>query len=250
MFENIENIKLRHAAFYPDRAPREITKRKAHIIIFVTEGVACHDFGNKKIETPKGNFIFIPQDSSYKFSPATDEICSYVTLSFYADLENAFPVKYSIEGLPDADSFAMNYYKSWRINTPISRHKCLSMFHTLIAHILWIENMNYASKSKRKTIEPAVTYLENHMFDHNLRIDTLPSLCSISSAYFRRIFLSVYGMTPSKYIEEKRLSYAKSLLENESTDTIGEIAQMVGYDDPLYFGKVFKKKYGVSPSQL
>ena len=103
---------------------------------------------------------------------------------------------------------------------------------------------------KEEAEKIAVEYLENHMFDHNLHIDILPSLCGISPAYFRRIFASVYSTNPQKYIEDKRLSYAKALLENEANDTIGEIARMVGYDDPLYFGKVFKKKYGVSPSQL
>lgn len=250
LFENIENIKLRYSAFYPNRTPRDIKARKSHIVIFVTEGVACHDFDGKKIETSKGSFIFIPQGYSYKFYPETDDVCSYITLSFYADIEDAYPVKYSIEGLPDADNFATNYYKSWRTGTLVSKHRCLSMLHTLIAHILWIENTSYSNKTKRKIIEPAVIHLENHIFDHDLRIDTLPALCNISPSYFRKIFSSVYGTNPQNFIEDKRLTYAKSLIENDATDTISEIAEMVGYNDPLYFGKVFKKKYGVSPSRL
>ena len=41
---------------------------------------------------------------------------------------------------------------------------------------------------------------------------------------------------------------AQSLLENTEYN-IGEIAEIVGYDNPLYFSRVFKKEYGVSPAQ-
>ncbi|MBQ5777968.1 MAG: AraC family transcriptional regulator, partial [Oscillospiraceae bacterium] len=45
------------------------------------------------------------------------------------------------------------------------------------------------------------------------------------------------------------LEYAFSLI-NETTYPISEISRMSGYNDPLYFGKVFKNKYGVSPSYV
>ena len=51
MFENIENIILRHSAYYPNRQPLINTHRKSHIIIFVTNGIACHNFGNKQLKT-------------------------------------------------------------------------------------------------------------------------------------------------------------------------------------------------------
>ena len=54
------------------------------------------------------------------------------------------------------------------------------------------------------------------------------------------------------YRLKKRLSLrmvnAQSLLENTEYN-IGEIAEIVGYDNPLYFSRVFKKEYGVSPAQ-
>ena len=59
---------------------------------------------------------------------------------------------------------------------------------------------------------------------------------------------AVYENKPAQYILSLRMVNAQSLLEN--TDyKIGEIAEIVGYDNQLYFSRVFRKEYGVSPAQ-
>jgi len=64
------------------------------------------------------------------------------------------------------------------------------------------------------------------------------------------LFLKEFGVNPSQYITEKRLSQAKSLIDNGDFDSISEIALSVGYSDPLYFSRQFKKKYGISPLNM
>ena len=55
-------------------------------------------------------------------------------------------------------------------------------------------------------------------------------------------------ISPTQYILSLRMVNAQSLLEN--TDyKIGEIAEIVGHDNQLYFSRVFRKEYGVSPVQ-
>ena len=54
-------------------------------------------------------------------------------------------------------------------------------------------------------------------------------------------------MSPQKYIQNMRLSQAKPIIDNGDFDTISELAFSTGYNDPLYFSRAFKKKYGVSP---
>ena len=56
------------------------------------------------------------------------------------------------------------------------------------------------------------------------------------------------NISPAHYILSLRMVNAQSLLENTDYN-IGEIAAIVGYDNPLYFSRVFKKEYGVSPAQ-
>lgn len=68
--------------------------------------------------------------------------------------------------------------------------------------------------------------------------------------YFRFIdtFTKYVGMSPRQYIINIRMTTAKELLTN-SLFQISEVAQLTGYDNPLYFSRLFKKTWGVSPTE-
>ncbi len=76
---------------------------------------------------------------------------------------------------------------------------------------------------------------------------TLP----FSSGYLRKLFQRAYGVTPQQYLIDLRLqAAAEALVQSRCSDnSVGDIATLCGFRDPLYFSKMFKKKYGVSPSR-
>ena len=85
-------------------------------------------------------------------------------------------------------------------------------------------------------------------FNKEINIDDYARECNISVCWFIRCFKQVTGQTPLQYIISLRISNAQMLLE--TTDyTIAQIAQEVGYDNPLYFSRLFHKQTGVSPNQ-
>ncbi len=63
------------------------------------------------------------------------------------------------------------------------------------------------------------------------------------------IFKSETGNAPIRYLINIRLEKAKELLEGGYEGSIQEVAAQVGYDDAYHFSKLFKKRYGISPSQ-
>ena len=81
-------------------------------------------------------------------------------------------------------------------------------------------------------------------------MDELHQLCSISHTYFRKIFVSKFGVSPKNYVVTKRLSYAKSIIDSGEFSTVKELSLTVGYKDPLYFGKVSKQHYGALPVSM
>ncbi len=68
--------------------------------------------------------------------------------------------------------------------------------------------------------------------------------------YIRKLFKKEIGVSPLEYITRLRMRSAEMLLTTMWTNeyTVSEIARMCGYDDALYFSRVFKKYFGCSPS--
>ena len=79
-------------------------------------------------------------------------------------------------------------------------------------------------------------------------MDFLARNLAISKNYLCKIFHDSTGKTPIEYLIDLRMETARKRL-TQSNDTVSEIAKTVGYRDPLYFSKEFRKKYGRSPVQ-
>lgn len=80
---------------------------------------------------------------------------------------------------------------------------------------------------------------------------TLEMLCSsagITPQHFCRLFKKQVGMRPLEYIARRRISQAKYLLIG-TDKSVAEVGKLVGYPDPTYFGVVFRKYEGISPTE-
>lgn len=80
----------------------------------------------------------------------------------------------------------------------------------------------------------------------NLTVESLAKEAGTNVNKLQEGFKYVYGLTVNKYIQQKKLEYAKDLLMN-SDKNISEIVVAIGLNNRSYFSKVFKEKYGVNP---
>jgi AraC-like DNA-binding protein len=89
--------------------------------------------------------------------------------------------------------------------------------------------------------------IELHSYS-NLSLDELAKLCNLSLSSFKREFKKAFNDTPNNYITNQKLKRAKELLRITEMP-VSEIAYGVGFNDPLYFTRTFKKKVGNSPTE-
>ena len=85
-------------------------------------------------------------------------------------------------------------------------------------------------------------------FFSNEKMEKYAALCGVSETYFYRCFREWCGKSPVEYRNALRLSNAESMLRHTDM-SIGEIAGLVGFDDPFYFSRVFAKHFGCSPKR-
>ena len=102
------------------------------------------------------------------------------------------------------------------------------------------------SKTEISLIESIRQRIEK-TYNHALDIESLAGECSMSVPTFRRYWSQVVGMPPTVYVRHLRIQEASRLLA-ESDMEISLISQRVGYRDPLYFSRLFKKETGMSPT--
>ncbi|WP_045521235.1 AraC family transcriptional regulator [Clostridium sporogenes] len=124
-----------------------------------------------------------------------------------------------------------------------------SLFIQLMVYLnrLFMKNTNHIEKNDieyDKQIEEIINYIKENL-QENLSIDTLSSKFFINKYYLMHKFKSQTGYTVHKYIQQKRLTFSKSLIIKGHKIT--EVYIKCGFGDYSSFIRAFKKAYGISP---
>ncbi len=109
------------------------------------------------------------------------------------------------------------------------------------------QEFSFKSREKKALVESITKYL-NENYTEDISLYTLSKNMYLSPVYISKIFKELMGDSPINYLIQIRLIKAKNLLE-DSKLSIKTIAKMVGYNDPYYFSKLYKKYYGISPNK-
>jgi len=120
----------------------------------------------------------------------------------------------------------------------------LNMLHRLLERQQYFQMEGTTEGS----ILECVAYIERH-YQGMLERKQLAKKFSISSSYFSVLFKKYVGCSPVQYITKVRIEKAMELLK-DSRIPVSAIAFEVGYNDPLYFTRVFSRHVGVTPKQF
>ena len=121
------------------------------------------------------------------------------------------------------------------------RHLLISFHRELTReHILKNEYLDHE-------MDNAVTFFSEN-YNQNINIDNYAASRGMSVSWFIRNFKKYTGSTPMQFIVGIRINNAQMLLET-TTYSINEISKIVGYDNQLYFSRLFHKLKGYSPRE-
>ncbi|MFD0670868.1 helix-turn-helix domain-containing protein [Cohnella sp. GCM10027633] len=142
-----------------------------------------------------------------------------------------------------------NIIHELQVQKPYFQQKCNSYLLQLLSSFSRnAEALRSGNKVHEGYLDNIIKVM-NEEFQKGHDMDYYAKLSGLSIFQFIRTLKKQTNYSPAKYIEKIRIAKAKELLRDSSL-TIAEISAIVGYTDPFYFSKVFKKASGITPSEF
>lgn len=122
---------------------------------------------------------------------------------------------------------------------------CLSQF---LASFYYLAQFGQIRKIREQdVIDRSILYMKNNL-SRKLSLEDLARQADVSASHYSLQFRKKTGHSPVDYFIQLKIQRACHLLDRSSL-RIKEIALNVGYDDPYYFSRIFKKTMNVSPKE-
>lgn len=148
--------------------------------------------------------------------------------------------------------FSSAYLKARVENLLMQHQKLQKLYRTnLMSTLPEVQDStptNEMSPNDRKFIDKLVELMESNMDNGELIVDDLVQELSVSRSVFFKKLKALTGLAPIEFIKEMRVKRAAELILTGEYN-ISQISYMVGINDPRYFSKCFKQKYGMTPTE-
>ncbi len=120
----------------------------------------------------------------------------------------------------------------------------LMLLHTIISHCT--DSAESENKRSVERVKLILSYISEN-YSHDITLGDAAEVCCYSKSHFMRFFRSAMGESFTSYLSSYRLKIASQLLLSTS-DTVLEIAGRTGFGNLSYFNRLFKEKFGVTPT--
>ena len=141
-----------------------------------------------------------------------------------------------MEGVPDNDTVN---YANLTLNALLASFLFVDVYREAKNPVKPSENISFLSRA---------THYLNENIENKISVRDMASYMGYSESQFYRLFYEQTGYAPMTYFMHLKVEHACSLLHNTRLQ-IHQIALKMGYDDPYYFSRFFKKMTGISPQK-
>jgi len=150
-----------------------------------------------------------------------------------------------IDGFEDADY--KNYISNIDTLLKLEGDQLIEWAFQKFAKITGCTKSQSSIDYTNKIVQATKEYLEAH-YSEEITLEDVAEYVNISPQYFSKLIKKNTGFNFIDWLSMLRVKKAKELLANTGL-TVKEICFMVGYKDPNYFSRIFKKKIGMTPSE-
>ena len=220
------------------------------LLILKKQGSSVYTANGERLVADAEHIVFLPAGTAYALYAEEEGACTVIEMDLLAEQEAwVSPAEYFTANEAEIASAIKNILHYWSLKGPAYHSKCLSELYSLLTEIAGIQAYAFSLAGKYGMIHRSVKYIEANYKKPDLYTPMLAELSGMGETYYRNIFQSVFGVPPTRYIQQYRVEKAKEMLLNAS-DSVEEIAVAVGFANSSYFCKVFKSLTGLTPSEF
>ncbi|UKS31083.1 AraC family transcriptional regulator [Paenibacillus sp. HWE-109] len=155
--------------------------------------------------------------------------------------------KLEVETIPRVIELLTMLHQNAHTSGGIGKLRVKEIFLSVMHQVLvGYKNRVNSSSANKEVIEEAISYIKRN-YMNQVTLEELADIHAMNSKRFSYYFYKYTGFRPIDFVIQYRMERASELLRIGNFP-ISDIAVSVGYANPLYFSRAFKKKFGVSPS--
>ena len=250
--------------FYPN-ADNHFRQRKAedanqYILIYCVDGEGWFRIDQITTKITANQLFILPKNKAHAYGCNTKHTWTIYWIHFDGHLAT-----YLAEGfekpvliLPDSDSRINHRFSLFEeiFQTLKNGYSHQNLEYSTTALLYFLGSIKYLSSYRRAivsnnspdekdVIENAIHFMRENIHK-KLSVKSIANYVGISASHFSAIFQSKTGYAPLSYLTHLKIQQACHYLDF-SEMKINQISAKVGYDDPLYFSRIFSKTMGISP---
>lgn len=225
-------------------------------LTYVDKGELLTTIDGVSYHLKQGDLIFYAPMQFHTQSTFEKISSSYLTINFKMNFNHADLLCNKIFSLKRDSYFIVTKLIEELSNDNLySNDLSLCYLKQLIIQMLRLDNSHFHSKPtthmqqtyENELLNDILLYIDDNIYE-KISVSTLCDHFCISTSMLHSLFRKNMNNTAKNYINELKLSKSKELIRN-STHTLSEISEMLGFSSIHYFSKKFKSYFNISPTE-
>jgi AraC-like DNA-binding protein len=257
--EFLHSLFITHIGYFP-KALYHFRERKNgcddFILLYSMGGKGHIETDTSKFELASNQFIIIPPRRFHRYQADIYDPWTLYWVHFSSNKLSSLSREFKVEQFygPTNLLYTEKIADIWgeMYSSLDSGYSAISMGYANFClyrflSFFFFPQKKYKISAKETPIDKSIEYMKANI-DKNLTTDEIAGLFQYSSSHYTALFKKKTGLSPIDYFIKMKIHYACQLL-SQSELKIKEIAEKIGYDDPYYFSRIFKKVMNKSPKE-
>ena len=227
---------------------RENGRHDYHILLLTSGVCTAYHSGRKYNLLPVTVLIYFPKErQQYSFKKNSKSLWCHFSGTAVEELFSGAAIRSGVYKTTPNDTVLGTFYKMIeRFNVSERSKFAIPLLIELIYRIS--DAVHFSDKREiSAAISRTLLYIHSN-YNKDINVEELAKVAGYSKSRFSHLFVAESGTTPIAYQNDIRLKLSCEMLI-ATEKSILEIAYDCGYNDPLYFSRIFKRRYHLTPTE-